>query len=68
MNFDYTKGKSPRYMVFVYRGFTNDRYFVHDYSTAKKLFDELKAQEAGSDSVVSIYDVEKDIRKEFAKV
>lgn len=68
MNFDYTKGKSPRYMVFVYRGFVNDRYYVHTYNEAKKLFNELKEQEAGRDSSVSIYDFEKDIRKEFAKV
>ena len=66
MRFDYTKGKAPRYMVQVYRGFNNDQYYLHEYKEAKELYEKLKKEER-KDTYISIYDTVKDIRKAFTK-
>ena len=66
MKFDYTKGQEARYMVSIYRWNVDDHYYLHNYRDAKKLFDEIKQKE--EDASVSLWDLKKDIRKEYARV
>lgn len=69
MRFDYTKGQSAKYLVSVYYGMLEDHYYFHYYKDAKKLFEDLKSkkEDLGGASV-SINDLEKDIRKDYARI
>ena len=66
MKFNYTHGNEAKYMVSVYGWNISDYYYCHEYKQAKELFNKLK--ELVKDASISIYDIKKDIRKEFAKV
>lgn len=66
MRFDYTDGKKAKYIVNHYNWNVEDHSYYHSYSEAKEAFERLKkvVQKGG---VVSIYDMEKDVRKAFHK-
>lgn len=70
MKFDRTKGKKARYLVSVYGWNVEDRYYYHYYREAKALFNEIKGKRttSGNGNVVSVYDIEKDVRKDFARL
>lgn len=66
MRFDHTKGKTARYVVTLYGWNVEDHSYFHYYKEAKSLFDRLKGhQDCGT--VLSIYDLSKDVRKDFIK-
>ena len=66
MRFDFTKGKEARYMVGVFMEINEDLYYFHTYREAKAKFDELKEDENLEDGAhLSIYDMIKDIRKDY---
>ncbi len=67
MRFDYTKGKEAKYMVTLYSWNVNDRSFFHSFDEAKALFDRLKNSEL-KDALVSLWDVKKDVRKEYVRL
>lgn len=66
MTFDYANGEEAKYMVFIYRGFCNDRLYFSNYRDAKRAFDDCKGRE--KDASISLYKMPTDERKEFVKV
>ena len=66
MRFDRTEGKTERYVVSLYGENVEDHYYYHYYNKAKKLYESMRGEQKPG-TVLSIYDVEKDIRKEFSK-
>lgn len=67
MKFDYTKGKKARYLVNIYGWNASDQYYFHYFREAKEMFNNIKEKSLKEGRSVSIYDLTKDIRKEFAK-
>lgn len=67
MVFDHTKGERAMYMVSVYRWNVQDRHFYSNYREAKAFFNALKEEDHEKGTVISLYNVPKDIRKEFVK-
>jgi NifB/MoaA-like Fe-S oxidoreductase len=66
MKFDYTHGKTAKYMVSVHGWNVNDQYYYGDYKSAKEMFSRMVDRRLDGVSV-SLWDMVKDIRKEFAK-
>lgn len=67
MRFDYTKGQHANYMVSIHRWNGNDFYYFHYFKDAKKLYDDVKGKEEKGTSV-SIWDMTRDIRKDYVRV
>ena len=57
---------TARYMVSLYGWNVEDHYYYHYFNKAKKLYESLKAEQKPG-TTLSIYDIAKDIRKEFSK-
>ena len=68
MRFDRTDGKKARYMVSIYRGMVNDQIYYHYYKQAKACFDGIKNGGAETGNIISVYDLSKDTRKDFARL
>lgn len=68
MRFDRTGGKTARYMVSIYRGLVNDQIYYHYYKQAKDCFEGIKNGGAEAGNIISVYDLDKDIRKDFARL
>ena len=68
MKFDRTDGKQARYMVSIYRERTADQIYYHYYRPAKECFDRIKNGEQEKGNTISLYDINKDVRKAFAKL
>lgn len=66
MRFDYTKGKSARYLVSLHGWDVVDRYYFHYFKEAKDLFEQVKANQLKEGHKVSIYDLKTDELKAFA--
>lgn len=70
MKFDFTKGQPAKYMVSVYDpAGCHDQLYYHYFKEAKAELCRLK--ESGfyeKGTIISIYDLQKDIRKEFIRV
>ena len=66
MRFDNTNGKKARYIVSLYGWNVDDRHYYHYYKDAKEMFEKIKVR-AKDGCAASIYDLEKDERKAFAK-
>ena len=54
-------------MVSIHRESGDDFYYFHYFKKAKELFDSAKTKEAEGTSI-SLYDMKKDIRKEYVRV
>lgn len=67
MRFDYTKGEEAKYVVSLYNWNINDHLYYHTYKEAKEHFNKLKNGFFPEGTVVSIYDLKKDVRKAFKK-
>lgn len=67
MKFNFTNGKTAKYMVSVYKWNQQDCYYYHFFKDAMKKFESLKSLPFEKDTVVSIYDVKNDIRKAFVR-
>ena len=67
MKFDRTKGKSPRYLVSIYGETVEDKYYYHYFREADDFFDQLLRKEWEAGTAISLYDLQKDVRKNFAK-
>ena len=67
MKFDYTKGKSAKYMVSLYGWNVQDRYYFHYMKEAKDTFEQIKANHLKAGLIASIYDLKTDERKAFAR-
>ena len=67
MKFDFTKGKSAKYMVSIYMpDGCHDQLYYHYYREAKTKLDKLSTcghYERGT--VISLYDIKNDIRKDY---
>ena len=68
MKFDFTHGKSAKYLVSVHRWDISDQYYVHSMKDAKEIFENLKVKNQPSDTTISIYDLIRDIRKDYVRV
>ena len=66
MRFDMTQGKSPRYMVSVYGWDIEDKYYFHYLADAKALIEKLR-KKLRKGTALSLWDMDKDVRKMFAK-
>ena len=66
MRFDNTEGKNPKYMVTVYGWSIEDHYYYAEYRRALNMFKKLRDSVPGGTSV-SLYDMVKDVRKEYAR-
>lgn len=71
---DFTNGEKANYMVNLYiwdeeSGMLSKGYhmYYHSFAEAKSKFKELSDQPMGSNTVISVYDMHKDIRKLFKK-
>ena len=67
MKFDYTNGKTAKYGVTVYSWNVNDINYFHYLKDAKAFFEKLKNKEYEPDTIISIYDLKKDIRKSYMR-
>lgn len=68
MNFDYTHGEDAKYLVLVTAWNVVDRYYFHSYREAKGMFNRLLDGKYGGGAIISVYDMKKDVRKDFAKI
>jgi len=70
MKFNFTKGKSANYIVSIYEpDGCHDQLYYHYHREAKDKLNELKGSgcyEKGT--IISLYDIHKDIRKEFVRI
>lgn len=66
MRFDHTRGKTAKYVVNLYAWNVEDHSYFHYYKEAKALFDRLKKKQDNG-TTLSIYDLQKDERKAFAR-
>lgn len=66
MKFDYTNGKKARYMTSAYGWNIEDHYYFHYYRDAKAMLAKL-VKEADPDTIVSVYDIGADVRKDFVR-
>jgi hypothetical protein len=67
MKFDYTHGNSAKYMVSIHRWNGSDQYYCESFKQAKDLFNQVTEKGLENETSVSIWDMKKDIRKEFAR-
>lgn len=68
MRFDYTKGKKARYVVSLYGWNIEDHYYFNNYKEAGEMYKQLlKKHKDEVATCLGIYDLDKDIRKAFAK-
>ena len=67
MRFDRTGGKRPRYIVSEYWETGEDHYYFHYYRNAKFTYDYMKAR-ALIGTRLSLYDMVKDIQKEYESI
>lgn len=68
MRFDHTKGQKAKYLVSLHWETGYDLFYYHYYKDAKAKFDRLKAAEPREARSISLYDMVKDVRKEFARI
>ena len=67
MRIDYSKTGKPKYMVGAHSLMYDDFYYFDTYRDAKNFFDNIKMRrEKGTR--INLYDIKKDIRKEFTIV
>lgn len=67
MKFDCTDGKPAKYAVRKYSWNVNDTFYYSDYKSAKAKLNELATTTKEKGTALSLYDINKDIRKEFIK-
>lgn len=67
MRFDRTKGMKARYMVNVYGQRVEDHYYYHYFKEADKFFNELLRIPQEQGTILSIWDLQKDVRKGFQR-
>lgn len=67
MRFDRTNGKNARYMVNIYGNSVEDHYYYHYYKDADGMFNSLLRIPHEKGTIISIYDLQKDIRKAFQR-
>lgn len=67
MKFDRTNGKNAVYIVTLYGETVADYYYYHYLKDAKNLFNRLKEGNHEKGTIISIYDLINDTRKEFFK-
>lgn len=66
MRLDYTKGNEAKYLVSIHDSRNDDFYYFANYRDAKTFFDKAKkSREKGAH--LNLYDIKKDIRKEYAR-
>ena len=70
MRFDFTKGKTAVYMVSIYTpDGCDDHLYYHYYKEAMEKFQKLKNSEHYEKGTsFSIYDMNKDVRKEYCRI
>ena len=67
MRFDCTKGQYAKYMVSIHRECGEDFCYFHTFKEAKDFFDRKKESE-GAGTSISLWDIKKDIRKDYVRV
>jgi hypothetical protein len=67
MRFDYTNGRPAKYLVSIYCFNCHDLLLYPDYRTAKAAFKKLKEEPHDKGTVLSLYDYQKDVRKEMVR-
>ena len=67
MRFNYTHGKEAKYQVSIHRWNVSDFYYFSNYRDAKKCFNEWADGEEEGTSL-SLWDMGKDVRKEYVRL
>lgn len=67
MRFFQTKGKSAKYVLSIYGPHIEDHIYYHYYNDAKMRFNSLVEERHEKETIISIYDLDKDIRKDFIR-
>ena len=67
MKFDRTNGKTAKYVLTIYGERVEDHYYYHYYKEADKHFDQLLRCVWDKGTILSIYDLKKDVQKNFIK-
>lgn len=67
MKFDMTGGKRAVYLVSLYGVGVEDFYYFHYYKDAKEMFNRLKGANHKKGTIISVYDLIHDLRKDFAR-
>lgn len=62
MRFDYTNGKTAKYILSIYSDVIADHYYYADLASARKLFNKLTSAELPRGTSVHIYNLKKDVR------
>lgn len=65
MKFDYTKDKPTKYMVNVHRWNDSDQYYFNNYREAKEFYKNIIGKHHEAGTTINLYDVNKDIKKEW---
>lgn len=70
MKFDFTKGQPAKYMVSIYEpDGSHDKLYYHYFREAKRKVNWLKENESyEKGTIISLYDMQKDARKEFVRI
>lgn len=68
MKFNYTKGRDPKYMVSLHRHDVDDFYYFHYFKEAKELFKKLRDGKQPKDTVINLWDVVHDVRKDYVRL
>ena len=70
MKFDFTKGKTAKYLVSIYMPCgCNDQLYYHYYKEAKEKFKTLcNCGHYDAGTRFGLYDMTKDVRKDYAKI
>lgn len=67
MRFDRTKGQTAKYLVSIYGETVEDKYYYHYFKEADKFFNSLLRCVWEAGTAISLYDMQKDVRKAFIK-
>ena len=67
MTFDYTRGQKANYLVHIYTWNLNDKLYNHAFKEAKHHYDELVAEEWEEGTIISLSDLNKDVRKAYKR-
>lgn len=69
MRFFHTHGKDAKYLISLYNWNLEDHHYYDTFAEARKAFNKfVDGDTLEKDTVVSMYDLKKDVRKAFVRV
>ena len=67
MRFDCTHGNKAKYIVSLYGWDVEDHFYCDTFKNAKRIFNIAKGTKFRKGTALSLYNIQKDIRKEYVK-